>query len=301
MPDTGGYIRNSIDLNLFFLRIMKEHSFFLQIGFMPKDSAFSREAAEFRKHFEALLGHATHLANGIVGRRTMETGQFVTQYTLDAERATQYYTGIPFDTRITEQEMALGERGSRQMSMVDEITELNKHSLEAVCRLIDFKRRVLADVVACRIFTVNYPLLIDHILREARLFAHLLEMLLSQKDSMNMREFIDQEAFWNRIMAEHAKFIAGLLDPTEENLIDSARMFGKQFDQLTKESAEATRSTIGQVTSKSLKATYAIRDFKSAGTKGILECNIKSIIIPLLGDHVLREANHFITLLKQGR
>ena len=26
---------------------------------------------------------------------------------------------------------------------------------------------------------------------------------------------LNQEAFWNRIMAEHSKFIRGLLDPTE--------------------------------------------------------------------------------------
>ena len=34
-------------------------------------------------------------------------------------------------------------------------------------------------------------------------------------------------------MAEHAKFIRGLLDPSEEELFNSADCFGKQFDQLT--------------------------------------------------------------------
>lgn len=32
--------------------------------------------------------------------------------------------------------------------------------------------------------------------------------------------------------------------------------------------------------------------------EGILTCKIKSIIIPLLADHVLREANHFIRILR---
>jgi hypothetical protein len=40
-----------------------------------------------------------------------------------------------------------------------------------------------------------------------------------------------------------------------------------------------------------------IRDFKAAGARGILECEIRSIILPLLADHVLREANHYIRLL----
>ncbi|MEN6317078.1 MAG: DUF2935 domain-containing protein, partial [Clostridiaceae bacterium] len=29
-----------------------------------------------------------------------------------------------------------------------------------------------------------------------------------------------------------------------------------------------------------------------------LECKVKSIIIPLLGDHVIREASHYLRLLK---
>ncbi len=33
------------------------------------------------------------------------------------------------------------------------------------------------------------------------------------------------------------------------------------------------------------------------GTEGLLNCKIKSIILPLLGDHVLREANHYLRLL----
>jgi hypothetical protein len=56
-----------------------------------------------------------------------------------------------------------------------------------------------------------------------------------------------------------------------------------------------------QVTEDSLAATQAIRDFKVQGTQGILDCKIKSIIIPLLGDHTIREANHFIRLLRMYR
>lgn len=41
-----------------------------------------------------------------------------------------------------------------------------------------------------------------------------------------------------------------------------------------------------------------ISEFKVQVTQGLIECKIKSIIIPLLGDHTLREANHFLRLLK---
>jgi hypothetical protein len=101
-------------------------------------------------------------------------------------------------------------------------------------------------------------------------------------------------------MAEHSKFIRGLLDPTENELIIAANNFGNEFDKLTNEAKLAMDKTLPEekVTEDSLKATKEIRDFKAQGTKGILECKVKSIIIPLLGDHVLREANHYLRLLK---
>jgi hypothetical protein len=53
------------------------------------------------------------------------------------------------------------------------------------------------------------------------------------------------------------------------------------------------------ITNTTLQETMKYHDFKEAGAKGITECKIRSIILPLLADHVLRESNHFIRLLKQ--
>ena len=52
------------------------------------------------------------------------------------------------------------------------------------------------------------------------------------------------------------------------------------------------------MTNASLEETLRFRDFKSAGTQGITQCKIRSVILPLLADHVLREANHYIRLLQ---
>ena len=137
-------------------------------------------------------------------------------------------------------------------------------------------------------------------MREAKLYLSMVQNLQSGADFDIKNEAIQQEIFWNTIMAEHSKFIRGLLDPTENELINTANNFGNEFDQLTIESKAAMDNTLSlqKVTKDSLSATNAIRDFKAQGTEGILECKVKSIIIPLLGDHTLREANHFLRLLK---
>ena len=44
-------------------------------------------------------------------------------------------------------------------------------------------------------------------------------------------------------MGEHAMFIRGLLDPTEEELFNVADAFGNEFKQLTKEALSAMDKT----------------------------------------------------------
>ncbi len=57
--------------------------------------------------------------------------------------------------------------------------------------------------------------------------------------------------------------------------------------------------TIASLTKKTAEETEKYQNFKTAGTIGINDCKIKSVILPLLADHVLREANHYLRILKQ--
>ncbi|WP_423230490.1 DUF2935 domain-containing protein [Clostridium cylindrosporum] len=130
-------------------------------------------------------------------------------------------------------------------------------------------------------------------LREARLYLSLVNDLEDGID-IDCKDIRKTELFWDQIMMEHAQFIRGLLDPTEEELIDTADDFAHDFKCLIKEARAATDATIDSVTDETIR----LRDFKAAGTEGIANCEIRSIILPLLGDHVLREANHYIRLLE---
>jgi len=106
------------------------------------------------------------------------------------------------------------------------------------------------------------------------------------------------ELLWNQIMMEHALFIRGLLDPTENELINTADNFVCEYATLLEAARLMTDKTMEGLTQKTLEETMKYRDFKEAGTKGITNCEIQALILPLLADHVLREANHYIRLLK---
>jgi len=71
------------------------------------------------------------------------------------------------------------------------------------------------------------------------------------------------------------------------------------FDVLTEQAMTMTEQTtiLPQLSSKTYKATASLRDFKTAATDGLLQGKIRALAVPLLADHVLREANHYLRLL----
>ena len=302
MRTSSEFIRQSLEIHLFFMRIMKEHSFFLQTGFTPRDANYTNAADLFRQEFDKLFAEVVSLSNGVISQEILQSGAVVTNYTLNAEMATSYLSGVQIPTQITQAEAELqsGSVPAAHAMLEQNVCALNQKAIALVDALIKFKANILDNVLSCKMFTVNYPLLIEHILREAKLYLTLIQRLQNGEEIDARREALEQEAFWNKIMAEHSKFIRGLLDPSEEALFSTADHFGNQFDRLAMEAQRAMNRSIplSKVTEDSMRATKKLRDFKAQGTQGLLECKIKSIIIPLLGDHVLREANHFLHLLK---
>ena len=58
------YIRLSLELHLFFDRIMKEHSLFLEVAFLEKNNEYKRIAKDFKRFFSNTLNEVVTMASG---------------------------------------------------------------------------------------------------------------------------------------------------------------------------------------------------------------------------------------------
>lgn len=294
------YVVTSLETHLFFARIMKEHSLFLLASFPEKEVNFKKEANWYREQFERALASVVRLANGNVGEDVLDSGEVVTEFTQKAERQTRKLTGISIDIQITQAEERLraGRMENTSGEMTQRVRRLNQRILHLLDGLINLKERILSGVLSCELYTSNYPLLIEHILREAKLYRQTVRDIetgcVQEQNSQSV------QMFWNQIMMEHAEFIRGLLDPTEFELIHTADDFARDYYKLLELAQKQDCRVREELTDKTVELTEKYRDFKAAGADGITKCNIRSIILPLLADHVLREANHYLRLLGEN-
>ncbi|HAT4797842.1 TPA: DUF2935 domain-containing protein, partial [Clostridioides difficile] len=299
MIDNQKYVILSLELHLFFSRIMKEHALFLEAGFTNKNYNLAMEADHYKKQFEDLLSYTVSASNGIIRPDILYSEELVTTLTSVAEQKTEEFTGIEINKDITTRELNLQSGVNPQVGqdLVNYVAQLNSDAIRLLDGLINFKERVLDGVLSCTIFTSNYPLLLEHIIHEANLYRSYVVDLENKIDieSKNAKEI---ELFWDHIMMEHALFMRGLLDPSEGELINTSNDFAIKFNELIEKTNEMTDSNIKNITEETLNETVEFKDFKEAGASGIEQCKIKSIILPLLADHVLREANHYIRILE---
>lgn len=293
------YVTLSLETHLFFARIMKEHALFLEAGFPCKDEEWIQKADHFRQQFEMLLLDTIKISNGRINDFIRKSDELVTEFTIDAEKRTECLSGIPINTEISQMEKNLHAGFARDNSreIFRMVHQINERSIHLLNGLIDFKEAILNEVRNGKLFNTGYPLLIKHIMRETKLYRTTIDNLMHNRQ-VSYKGLLGTEDFWNRIMMEHALFIRGLLDPSEEQLICMADEFAMDYKKLLEMAQTQDCLAAEDLTGQSLEETLKYREFKTAGTKGILNCEIASIILPLLADHVLREANHYIRLLK---
>ena len=168
-----------------------------------------------------------------------------------------------------------------------------------------FKRKLLHMMLECKLAGWNFPLLLDHMAREAEYFMRLLDKIKGNKVLINGGTRAQESTFWLRIMADHAKFISQLLDPSERNLINTAIAFSEEFDNLFIQGRDFSSMLHGYPEVPAFKrfmqdvraATVRLRDFKRAAEEMIVECRLVGLIPAVLADHVRREADHFLVMI----
>jgi len=184
--------------------------------------------------------------------------------------------------------------------------DLLRDLIEAVKAIIEFKAELLRLIIQCRKAPgSNYPLLLDHIRREAERF---LSLLLKPVPQDSLELLLEQEAFWLRIMKEHIEFVIHLLDPSERELIEQAETFRKTFSRLLETARDLLSmnevrpknfNTVIRFTRDVVRNTTQLRDFKAAAFELAALCELLSIVsTPLLLDHIRREADKFLSELE---
>lgn len=176
--------------------------------------------------------------------------------------------------------------------------------------LIDFKEDNHRAQAKGELQSLVWPLFFDHTRREAVRWLARMEDIAQGHVELERKEVVD---FWGGIMDEHARFVAHLLDPDEYELVERAFKTSDVFQALRYNKTGPVRALVREplTVAKSLidnpeldaveSAAETMLEFKTDAVRKIETGRIKSIISPILADHVRREAVKFLDELKRTK
>ena len=194
---------------------------------------------------------------------------------LDTQRAQVQQFQTNFTNQLQKVQSAQVDRSN--------FASFNQSTIELVRRFFDVKQTLRKAQEQGQLKSLAWPAFFDHTALEGERFAKRLESFSRGKVEMDRSEVVN---FWTRIMADHADFIAHLLDPQEKALIEKAMKTSRAWREVRDRKAADS-------------ALDGFIAFKKTAQAGVEAGKIKSIIHPLLADHVLREALKFSDELKR--
>ena len=111
---------------------------------MEKDKELKGIANDFQQLFASLLTQATTLSNGQLSKNILNSEEFVTKNTKEAETKSSNLSGVKIDSSITEKELNL-KSGNIEVTegLLTSISNLNRKTLPAIQNLIYFKNDIL--------------------------------------------------------------------------------------------------------------------------------------------------------------
>jgi hypothetical protein len=227
--------------------------------------------------------------------------------------------GLPCDrTDLIREAQKLEERFETLEAQLNRVTTITPSLLralqEAVRDLIAFKEEILRMMIQCQLRPNLYPLLINHITREAIHFFAVLEQACENQsgEGHELHVLLSRVVFWMRIMKEHVEFMIHLLDPSERLLMRQAeealgtfvRLYETAMDLESMEQQARPQffNAAARFVDEAIARTAVLRDFKAEVYELLVTCQLLSAITsPLLVDHIRREADRAILEMREIR
>jgi hypothetical protein len=276
------YIKGTMELNVFFARIFKEHCVTIAAGQKNGDMRVLQSIDRYKVHFEMLLSYALENGLNLIAPELINLNCFITPYTYNCEQSTQAACGISINHRISGLEMEKLNKpdpiaAGRLPYTYERALRLNSDGEEIARGLKELLINILKEVKSGRMYSSVYASVYECYILELNRYQKAIEMLRSdQKFSRS-----DEGAV--KIMQSNAEHIRGTLDPVEMDDIHKANFFAGQFAECIDEQ-------------KFVEINEQFGQFVEDLIEKMLAKKLLTVMLPLTLDNILRQANRNIAL-----
>lgn len=298
------FVQESIAINLYYLRTLREFCLNIQTSLVPFEKGYISKAESIALSCERLGNDITSFASGMVSKEALDYQIYVTQYTLECEKLTEKLFNIDIDTGITEKELQLksGEPKTVTQEMVDSMKRINAEAFSLADEFSKLCTEIVDKMEINELFSYSYIALTRFMIYETELFKSGLERLI-QQFQIDPSSAANYEFYFNNSMRSIAIFIEKLVDPINEDIFDKAKWFENSFNE-AEETYKTTPLTPDNQKALTEKETLLVKEFHNfmeECIKKLLAREVYFIIEPIFWDNMYTQINFFQYILNYNK
>lgn len=298
------FVQESIAINLYYLRTLREFCLNIQTSLVPFEKGYISKAESIALSCERLGNDITSFASGMVSKEALDYQIYATQYTLECEKLTEKLFNVDIDTGITEKELQLksGEPKTVSQEMVDSMKRINAEAFSLADEFSKLCTEIVNKMEINELFSYSYIALTRFMIYETELFKSGLERLI-QQFQIDPSSAANYEFYFNNSMRSIAIFIEKLVDPINEDIFDKAKWFENSFNE-AEETYKTTPLTPDNQKALTEKETLLVKEFHNfmeECIKKLLAREVYFIIEPIFWDNMYTQINFFQYILNYNK
>ena len=261
-----------------------------------KEKNFKELLLKDIRKYQDLFKKILSFSNNKVSKEFINSNVLYTPYTKDLELNTIKYFDIGLDLSITLECLKLTPGNIA----LEDLTEIDKY-MEELLGLLEGSTNILNNIDIYikekNMFLMIYPLVVEHIINENNILKDTLERLLKQVGS-DPTYVYTLEYYYTSFLKEHSLLIRNLINPLKDKEVETSNKYYNLYNILLNDfNNEVSPYSLDSIYNKCINITNSFKSFLDETINITIKNPSNFMIVPIILDHILREANSYINNL----
>ena len=289
--------------HLYYLRTIREFCITIELSFYKNNEDYIKMAQNFADKCDELGREAISYTGGFVSSEALNSGIYVTEFSLPCEKLTEKLFGIKIDTAFTRQELELleGINENIDSDVINGIKKLNEKALVFANNFSKFCEEIRNKLDTNNLFSFSYSDFFSYIFDEINTYILDLERII-RMEGYSPIYAVGYEYNFATTLQKTARFIRDWVDVKSVDVFDMANYYVNSFGEIIDKYLKASISPSVQeeLSNETNKILLDYQDFLRGILRRLINKELYFITPPVSIDNIYTSVNFYIfTLNKQ--
>lgn len=289
--------------HLYYLRTIREFCITIELSFYKNNEDYIKMAQNFADKCDELGREAISYTGGFVSSEALNSGIYVTEFSLPCEKLTEKLFGIKIDTAFTRQELELleGINENIDSEVINGIKKLNEKALIFANNFSKFCEEIRNKLDTNNLFSFSYSDFFSYIFDEINTYILDLERII-RMEGYSPIYAVGYEYNFATTLQKTARFIRDWVDVKSVDVFDMANYYVNSFGEIIDKYLKASISPSVQeeLSNETNKILLDYQDFLRGILRRLINKELYFITPPVSIDNIYTSVNFYIfTLNKQ--